>query len=90
MDKKQHAVYNINEDLASLRRNRLYTKQCEEGAEHYMFDVNDYPMKEPSLTPQNYALTELQSKEYAVTVAKLRSIIIDRAREMFGPGIDEE
>ena len=55
-----------------------------------MFDVNDYPMKEPSLTPQNYALTELQSKEYAVTVAKLRSIIIDRAREMFGPGIGEE
>ena len=55
-----------------------------------MFDVNDYPMKEPSLTPQNYALTELQSKEYAVIVAKLRSIIIDRAREMFGPGIDEE
>ena len=26
MGKKQHAVYNVGEDLASLRRNKLYTK----------------------------------------------------------------
>ena len=45
-----------------------------------MFDINDYPLKQHGLQPENYALTKLQSKEYAVLVAKLRSHVIDRAR----------
>ena len=57
MGKKQHAIYNVGEDLTSLRRNKLYTKKCMEGADHFMFDVNDYPMKQPDIVPDNYSLT---------------------------------
>ena len=80
MGKKQHAIYNVGEDLASLRKNKLFTKQCLDGARHYLFDVNDYPMKEPSLVPEKYALTALQSKEYALLAGKLRSTVVEKAQ----------
>ena len=89
MGKKQHAIYSIGEDLASLRRNKMYTKECPEGTEHYLFDVNDYPMKPPSLVPKDYALTAAQSKHYAVLTANLRAKVIERTRGMLGLGLEE-
>ena len=49
MQNQRQQVYNINEDLAALLKNKQYTKQAADAARHYLFDVDDYPHKSPQL-----------------------------------------
>jgi hypothetical protein len=76
------AVYNVGEDIDTLRRNKKYKKECNPEAMHYLFDIDDYPVNQADLTTENYALTVDQLREYASLAAKLRSKFLDRAREL--------
>ena len=72
MSKEKQPSYIINTDLDSLLRNKLYTKECAEGAQHYSFDIDDYPLTAPELVPANYALAQDELKEFGSLVNKLR------------------
>ena len=57
---KNRVIYNINEDLASLRRNKLYKREADEEAKHFMFDIDDYPVKQENIKPEHYTLSTAQ------------------------------
>ena len=84
------AVYNVGEDIDTLRRNKKYKKECVPEAMHYLFDIDDYPVNQAGLTTENYALTVDQLREYASLAAKLRNKFVDRARELLQNGLNEE
>ena len=78
------AAYDIGEDLNSLRKNKLYTKERTDEERKYLFDIDDYPLKAPQLILDNYKLPEAELKEYAGIVTRLRSMILDKARAILG------
>ena len=47
-----------------------------------MFDIDDYPVKQADLKPENYTLSHEELKNYAILVAKLRALVVEKARVM--------
>ena len=41
------ATYDVGEDLNSLKRNKLYTRERTDEERKYLFDIDDYPLKSP-------------------------------------------
>ena len=73
MENQRQQVYNINEDLAALLKNKQYTKQATDAERHYLFDVDDYPQKSPQLILQNYQLTHEVLKGQGIVASNLRA-----------------
>jgi len=73
MENQRQQVYNINEDLAALLKNKQYTKQAADAEHHYLFDVDDYPQKSPQLILQNYQLTHEVLKGQGIVASNLRA-----------------
>ena len=90
MNKQNQAVYQINYDLELLKHERLFTKECEEGAEHYEFDIDDYPLKAPEITPENYALPPDDLKEMGQLVNRLRAGVVNRAAQMLNIDLNDD
>ena len=89
MSSEKQPVHIVNNDLDTLRRNKAYTKQCLPEAERFLFDVDDYKMNDPNLTPENYKLEPEELREHALLAIRLRREVVEKAKRLLGLAEDE-
>ena len=62
----------MNDDLTALTSHKNYTKSCPAGKEKYLFDVEDFPLRDNTITTNNYALSPMELRVKAILTIKLR------------------
>ena len=70
----------MGNDVKTLIYNKLFSKQCEEGEKHFLFDIDDFPLSDVSLTPDRYRLGKEEMRSYAERVINLRALCVNKAR----------